>query len=281
MRFGRFKIATRVSTIKKKDEKIMKVSKIYDFLDTCYDFNCQESWDQSGLISFGDKEEDINHAIVALDINSDVIEYAISHKIHLIVTHHPLLASELEDEKSPAHGFVKKLYQNKINVISIHTPFDKDVNGMNVALAQNLGLVNIKRLNQNNRYVITGRLQVPVQFGSFAKQAAKLLGSDYARYNEVFKNKRILNVAICGGSGGSFISEVAATKGVDAYITCDMKYHAWNDAYELKLPVIDLNHEIEKIFIGVVAKKLKELSPSLAITRYTTHLNTTICKIKA
>ncbi len=258
----------------------MKISNIYDFLDTCYDFNTQEAWDQSGLITFGDTEEDVNKVIVALDINSDVIQFAIQNKIHLIITHHPLLPSELENPKSPAHGFVKKLYEHKINVISIHTPFDQDVNGMNVALAQNLGLTGIKRLNSSNKYVIVGQLPCPVEFASYAKQAARILGSDYVRYNDVFKNKRIVNVAICGGSGGSFISDVATTKGVDAYITCDMKYHAWNDAFELKLPVIDLNHEIEKIFINVVSKKLKELNPFLEITRYNTHLNTVVSKIK-
>ncbi len=163
--------------------------------------------------------------MVTLDVNSDAIQYAIDNKIRLIISHHPLLASELEDSKSPAHGFVKKLYEHKINVIAIHTPFDKDVNGMNVALAQKLGLSGIKRLNKENKYVIVGTLQCPAEFASYAKQAARLLGSDYVRYNEVFKNKRIANIAICGGSGGSFISEVAATKGVDAYITCDMKYH--------------------------------------------------------
>ncbi len=259
----------------------MKISNIYDFLDTCYDFSKQESWDQSGLISFGDKEQDIDRLIVTLDINSDVIQYAIENKISLIISHHPLLPSELENPKSPAHGFVKKLYEHKINVIAIHTPFDQDVNGMNVALAQNLGLKKIRRLNQTNKYVIVGELPCPVEFASYAKQAARILGSDYVRYNEVFKNKKITHIAICGGSGGSFVTDVATTKGVDAYITCDMKYHTWNDAFELKLPVIDINHEIEKVFINVVSKKLKELNPYLNIVRYTTHLNTAVFKIKA
>ena len=55
--------------------------------------------------------------MVTLDVNSDAIQYAIDNKIRLIISHHPLLASELEDSKSPAHGFVKKLYEHKINVI--------------------------------------------------------------------------------------------------------------------------------------------------------------------
>ncbi len=257
----------------------MKINSLYNFFDTCYDFNSQDDWDQSGLISFGgDSEQEIDSVIVTLDINSDVIDFAIKNKIPLIVSHHPILKSTLEDPLNPAHEFVKKLYENKINVISIHTPFDKDVNGMNVALAQKLGLKNIKRLN-DSKYVMVGELYLPARLDKYAKQAATLLNSDYVKYNEVFKNKKISKIAICGGSGGSFVTAVAASKEVDAYITCDMKYHTWNDAYELRLPVIDLNHEIENVFINVVAKKVKDFCPFVKVTRFTTHLDTNIIQI--
>lgn len=256
----------------------MKTNNIYDFLDTCYDFNSQESWDESGMISFGDKEYDVKKIVVALEITTELIDYAIAQKIKLIICHHPLFTKQLEDQFSPNHKFVKRLYENKIDVIAIHTPFDKDVNGMNVALAQKMNLRKIRRINNHNKYVMVGNLDKPMRLDKFAKYAKEQLGSDYAKYVDSFKNVQVSSVAICGGAGGSFVNEVAASKIADVYVTCDMKYHTWNDAYESRIPVIDLNHEIESIFIGVIAKKIQELDPKINIIKYSTHIKMNLIK---
>lgn len=254
----------------------MKSSNLYDFLDTCYDFNSQESWDQSGMISFGDENYKHNKVLVALEITSELIQFAIDNEIKLIVCHHPILTKNLEEFFTPNHDFVRRLYENKIDVIAIHTPFDKDVNGMNVALAQKIRLKNIKRLNENNRYVIVGELHKPQRIDKFAKFSKEILNSDFARYMDTFKNKIISKVAICGGAGSSYVNEIASSKEVDLYITCDVKHHAWNDAYELRLPILELNHEIENVFIAVISKKIKDYSPKAEIFKYVSHIKKTI-----
>ncbi len=250
----------------------MKSSNLYDFLDTCYDFNSQDEWDQSGMISFSDPNIDHKKVLVALEITSDLVEFAIENEIKLIICHHPLYTKTVEDQFSPNHNLVKKLFNSKIDVIAIHTPFDKDVNGMNVALAQKLRLKNIKRVNDKNRYVICGELVKPQRVDKFAKFVKEMLNSDFARYMDAFKNQIISKVAICGGSGGSFISEVAASQNADLYITCDVKHHAWNDAYELKMPIIELNHDIENVFIAIISKKIKDYNPRAEIFKYVSHL---------
>lgn len=253
----------------------MKSSNLYDFLDTCYDFNCQEEWDQSGMVSFNDNSFENKKVLIALEITSDLIDFAIDNEIRLIVCHHPLYTKTLDNQFSPNHKLVKRLFENKIDVIAIHTPFDKDVNGMNVALAQKLRLRDIKRINESNRYVIQGNLVKPQKIEKFAKFAKEMLNSDFATYIDSFKNRMVSKVAICGGSGGSFIPEVAATKDVELYITCDVKHHAWNDAYELRLPILELNHDIENVFISVLSKKVKDYSPHTEIFKYVSHIKRT------
>ena len=251
----------------------MKIDKIYDFLDICYEFQRQEVYDESGLVKFG--EFDINKIVVCLEINNAIIDYAINNGVKLIVSHHPLLAKSLEDQFSPNHKIVKRLSNNKISIISIHTPFDKSVIGMNVSLAQKLQLVDIKRL-KNNDYVVYGKLLKPLKFSRLATKAKEQLDSDYVKYIDIYKNSMISTVAICGGSGGSMITDVSSNKKIDAYITCDMKHHLWSDSYELNLPVIDLNHDIESIFIDIISKKLRELEPKLEILKYRYRVNLVI-----
>jgi dinuclear metal center YbgI/SA1388 family protein len=58
--------------------------------------------------------------------------------------------------------------------------------------------------------------------------------------------KRIERVAVIGGSGGSFIPEVAAS-GADAYVTGDVDYHDAVLAESLGLSVIDAGHAATEI----------------------------------
>lgn len=79
-------------------------------------------------------------------------------------------------------------------------------------------------------------------------------------------SKSIAKVAICTGSGSSFM-ELAKKKGADLYITGDIKYHTAIDAKELDLALIDAGHySTEIIAVPFLAKYLKRnLSQSLDI----------------
>ncbi|MEK7434698.1 MAG: Nif3-like dinuclear metal center hexameric protein [Cyanobacteriota bacterium] len=54
-------------------------------------------------------------------------------------------------------------------------------------------------------------------------------------------SKNIERIAICTGSGSSFIN-LAKQKGADLYITGDIKYHTAIDANEINLAMIDAGH---------------------------------------
>jgi dinuclear metal center YbgI/SA1388 family protein len=71
--------------------------------------------------------------------------------------------------------------------------------------------------------------------------------------------ERIERVAVIGGSGGSFIPEVAAS-GADAYVTGDVDYHDAVLAESLGLSVIDAGHAATELpSLGPLAARLAEL----------------------
>jgi dinuclear metal center YbgI/SA1388 family protein len=70
---------------------------------------------------------------------------------------------------------------------------------------------------------------------------------------------RIERVAVLGGSGGSFIPEVAAS-GADAYVSGDIDYHDALLAESLGLTVIDPGHAATELpSLGPLAKRLATL----------------------
>jgi putative NIF3 family GTP cyclohydrolase 1 type 2 len=73
----------------------------------------------------------------------------------------------------------------------------------------------------------------------------------------------VKKVAICTGSGGSFLSRIGAT-GAQAYITGEMTYHYGVEAHQRGIAVIELGHfETERIVAAPLAQRLEGL-PELA-----------------
>ena len=71
--------------------------------------------------------------------------------------------------------------------------------------------------------------------------------------------RRAERVAVLGGSGGSFIPEVAAS-GADAYVTGDVDYHDALLAESLGLTVIDAGHAATELpALGSLASRLAEM----------------------
>ncbi|MBU5438241.1 Nif3-like dinuclear metal center hexameric protein [Tissierella sp. MSJ-40] len=69
-------------------------------------------------------------------------------------------------------------------------------------------------------------------------------------------NKKVKRVAVCGGSGSSFIHD-SYIHDADLYITGDIKYHDAQLAYELGLTLVDAGHfNTEKVILPVIKEYL-------------------------
>ena len=106
-------------------------------------------------------------------------------------------------------------------------------------------------------YGRVGNLSKTMTLREFSEVVNDNLGcSDLRIYGDL--DKAIKKVAVCGGSGASFIKD-ACRENVDVYVTGDIKYHDAQQALELGVAVIDAGHfETEKPCIDSLKKYLTE-----------------------
>jgi dinuclear metal center YbgI/SA1388 family protein len=95
----------------------------------------------------------------------------------------------------------------------------------------------------------------------FAASVKERLGAAGVRFVGA-AGHRVNKVALCGGSGASFIRE-ALFQGADVLVTGDLKYHEARDAEALGLALVDAGHfATERPMIEGLAGKLREELPA-------------------
>jgi len=96
-----------------------------------------------------------------------------------------------------------------------------------------------------------GKLEKEMTLEEFAERVKEALELKYVRCSGKL-DKKVLRVALCGGSGGSLIEE-AASKGADVYLTGDIKYHDAHKAIGLGMAVVDAGHYgTEKVVVDII-----------------------------
>ena len=122
----------------------MTVKTLYDRLSERIPEELREEWDNDGLMCSSDDQKEVKRALVTLDVTEDIVDYAVSHNIDLIVSHHPLIFKPLKSVTEDSHVARKviKLIKNDISVMSFHTRADKVEGGVNDLLADILGIKN-------------------------------------------------------------------------------------------------------------------------------------------
>ena len=95
------------------------------------------------------------------------------------------------------------------------------------------------------------------------------LGCPGLRY--VASGKEVRKVAVGGGSCGGALAEVAAA-GCDTFVTADIKYNLFRDAYDLGINLIDAGHfYTENPVCGYLAEQLQRAFPDLTVKVSETH----------
>lgn len=198
--------------------------------------------------------------LIAYEITDDVINEAVDLNCGCIITFHPLIYSPLQTitEEDRVGYLTTRLIKHSISVISVHTTFDTFKEGTSKIIADRLGLEFVDFLIPFDKFQDKG-------MGVIAKPKntltpVNLLESVYSickspiKYSKYFYKKNIETIAIIGGSGSSFLNEVIENK-IDAFITADITYHKFHEAFG-KVFLIDPGHyEMEK-FVPEAIKNL-------------------------
>jgi dinuclear metal center YbgI/SA1388 family protein len=112
---------------------------------------------------------------------------------------------------------------------------------------------------------LIGQLPEPMEPQNFLHHLKSSLGLKLLRHTN-FPNKLISKVALCGGAG-SFLISNALAKGVDAFVTSDLKYHEFFEP-DGKLLLADIGHfESERFTIELLADILQEKFPTFAVLK--------------
>lgn len=236
-----------------------KIKDIYKSIDEIAPFRLQEGYDNSGLI-IGNMEGEVKSVLTALDVTAEIAKEAAEKGADLIVTHHPVIFRALK--RIDTRSLLGTLIAGDISVISAHTNFDSAV--MNDILCRAIGLTPAgEPIAEENGAPIGCICEVDTGAEELAAGVKKALGCRVVRFNG--EGKRLRRVAVCSGSGGSFLNEVIA-RGCDGFITGDVKHDVFIDAHNAGITVFDAGHfHTEDIFTGYMMDFLRESFPDVTV----------------
>lgn len=223
----------------------------------------QEKWDNCGF-SVGDPDAEVSRALIALDCTEDVVDEAIGLGANIIVTHHPLIFGGVKkiSPQNQLGRIICKAIKNNIAIYSAHTNMDKAAGGVSAIMAEKLQLQGCEPLSPDN-FGLIGKLPESIGAEEFVGKVKKLFGADVVRCSALLEEK-ISTVAVCGGSGKSFIPD-AMGKGAQAYVTGDITYHEFYA--EKGFMLVDIGHYFSEFgIVDVFANILSKNFPNFAVS---------------
>ncbi len=108
------------------------------------------AWEKDNVgLQVGDHLQNVTKILVTLDVTQQTVAEAIARKAELIISHHPLLfrAPSSITTNDAVGELILKLAEHKVSLFSAHTNLDFTQGGVSFALAETLGLQNIRFLS--------------------------------------------------------------------------------------------------------------------------------------
>lgn len=237
----------------------MVVGDVEDILEQWLPSRWAEEWDNVGLL-VGCRSWSVREPVAVLDVTEAVLEDAISAGSTFLLSHHPLLFSPLLrlDFSTPQASLTARALLAGISVFSVHTNWDAAPDGVNVCLAETLGLVETVPLQEGHDgswgMGAFGLLSRSVGPEEFLDRLRRLWGLSWAHYYGT--GKPIRSVALCGGAGADLFS-LASARGADLFLTADVKYHQKEAILAQGLSLVVVDHgEMERVSLPFLARGL-------------------------
>ena len=257
-----------VSLQRTLQEKVMNIREIIDALERFAPLPLQDDYDNSGL-QVGTTETEVSGVLLCLDVTRQVVDEAIKNGCNLIVSHHPLLFRPLKKLTDDNIGsIVMDAVRAGITVYASHTNLDNASKGVNMRIAQILGLQDIRPLDEHpdgNGAGIIGSFREPVTEQQLLTTIKDKFGAVCIRHNGSL-GRKISRMAICGGSG-AFLTDKAVEQEADAFMTGEIGYHRFF-GYDGTIKLIETGHfESEQFTVDLIADILAESFPALKVVK--------------
>ncbi len=239
----------------------MKVKEILDFLTNIAPIQLARDFDNVGLL-VGNPEQHVNGIMVTLDCFDEVIDRAEDLGANLIITHHPIIYTPLKTVT--VDNIVYKLISKGISVISMHTNLDQADGGVNDALCSAIGLYDVEKITTADGFIIRkGWLDNAEDPYSFARHIKETLGGTV---KFVAGNRDISSIVVCSGSGSDYLNEAIALN-ADAFVTADVKHHAFISAGNLGISLYDAGHfNTEDVIVSALCRDISGAFPEISVS---------------
>ena len=218
----------------------MKLAEIIHLLEEKFPPEYAEGFDNIGLLA-GRLNKEITKILICLDCDKYVIAEAASLGAELIITHHPVIFEPIKSltDLSPGGEMLLSAIEHGISIYSAHTNLDSAPGGLTEYICNKLSFTPIEPLGEK-----VGRLcrVTPGEtIGSICRKIKKELNAEHI-FTTGEKNREIKIAAVCNGGGGG-LSECAAAKGADVYISGDLKHHEVRQLYlSEQIDFIEVRH---------------------------------------
>lgn len=242
----------------------MTIGEITSALEVAAPLELQESYDNCGLL-VGRTADECNGALLCVDASLARVAEAVDAGCNLIVAHHPIIFRGLKrlNGTTPVEQTVIAAIKNGVAIYACHTCLDNAPYSVSTEMAARLGLTGVEPLLAGGGGAV-GKLPQPLRPAEFAALVKGKFGSPTVRCNRYPADRMIRTVALCGGSGASFIDD-ALRVGADAYLTSDTRYHDFVD-YADRIFLADIGHyESEKCTTSIFQRIIKEKFPNFAV----------------
>lgn len=249
---------------------MLKVKDIAKVIEDFAPLGLQESYDNAGL-QVGSSEEVVTAILLCLDVTEEILLEAERRGCNLIVSHHPLIFKGLKNltGSNATQRIVIEALKKNIAIYSAHTNLDSTHDGVSYEMAHLLNLKNIEVLlpageDSGIGLGVIGETSSPIPKLEFLRKVKDTFGVKALRYSAQTQRLVVRKVALCGGSGASFISE-AYKLGADAYLSGDIKYHDYT-SYGLDILIADIGHyESELCSRRILSRIIREAYPDSVI----------------
>lgn len=236
----------------------MKLNDFTDMMEKIAPRELALDFDNPGLL-IGTNRTEIKKVLVALDLTVETAKEAIDFGADLVLTHHPIFFAPVKSicPKRPDTAAAYMLIQAGIAHFAAHTNLDIAQGGVNDALAESLGLLNIVSLPPENLGRV-GTLKTPMTLEEFARFVQEKLDTKVRICGE--SDSTISRVAVIGGSGGSECDTVHAF-GADVLVTGEIKHSQALSARCTGLNIVEAGHyETERVVLMPLIKHLQTMS---------------------
>jgi dinuclear metal center YbgI/SA1388 family protein len=227
----------------------LELAEIVNYLDTYLEVANFRDYAPNGLQVEGRKS--VAKVALAVSASAEVVEQAIVAGADAIIVHHGYFWKGEDPCLVGVKGNrVHLLMTNGMSLLAYHLPLDAHPEvGNNVGLAKALDIHVKGAIGPEPSLVLHGELSKPLPVASFSQRLAQVLGRDPVWLAGASETIRTL--AWCTGAAADYV-ELAATAGVDAFVTGEVSERTFHMAAELGVHVFGAGHHATERF-GVQA----------------------------